>query len=59
MIQLGHRLMKASNGIGHKFGAAAHVIGHKYIPQVVNGLNTALTVANTAQKVKNLLTRGR
>ena len=59
MIQLGHRLMKASNGIGHKFGAAAHVIGHKYIPQVVNGLNTALTVASTAQKVKNLLTRGR
>jgi hypothetical protein len=59
MIQLGHRLMKASNGIGHKFGSAAHVIGHKYIPQVVNGLNTALTVANNVQKVKNLLTRGR
>jgi len=56
---LGHRLMKAAGGIGHKMGYAAHAIGHKYVPMAVGAVNTALTVANTANKVKNLLTRGR
>jgi hypothetical protein len=56
---LGHRLMKATNSIGHKMGAAANSIGHKYVPMAVGAVNTALTVANTANKVKNLLTRGR
>ena len=59
MIHLGHRLMKASRSIGHKMGYAAHSIGHKYIPQAVGAVNTALTVVDTAHKVKNLLTRGR
>ena len=56
---LGHRLMKAAGGIGHKMGYAAHAIGHKYVPMAAGAVNTALTVANTAHKIKNLLTRGR
>ena len=56
---LGHRLMKAGHTIGHKLGSAGKMIGHKVIPAAINGVNTALTVANTANKVKNLLTRGR
>jgi hypothetical protein len=56
---LGHRLMKAGRSIGHKMGYAAHAIGHKYAPMAVGAVNTALTVADTAHKVKNLLTRGR
>ena len=56
---LGSRLMKAGQTIGHKLGNAARVIGHKVVPAAVDGVNTALTVVNTAQKVKNLLTRGR
>lgn len=56
---LGHRLMNAGHVIGHKLGSAGKMIGHKIIPAAVNGVNTALTVANTANKVKNLLTRGR
>ena len=59
MITLGHRLMKAGSSIRHKFGSAARVIGHKIIPQAVGAVNTAVTVTNTAQKVRNLLTRGR
>ena len=59
MIHLGHRLMKASKSIGHKMGYAVNAIGHKYIPMGVGAVNTTLTVANTANKVKNLLTRGR
>ena len=59
MIHLGHRLMKAGRSIGHKFGSAARVIGHKIVPAVANGVNTAVTVANTIQKARNLLTRGR
>ena len=59
MIHLGHRLMKAGRSIGHKMGYAAHAIGHKYIPAGVAGINTALTVIDTAHRVKNLLTRGR
>ena len=51
--------MKAGQTFGHKLGAAARVIGHKVVPHMVDGVNTALTVVNTAQKVKNLLTRGR
>ena len=49
---LGHRLMKAGKSIGHKMGAVANSIGHKFIPPAVGAVNTALTVANTAQKVK-------
>ena len=56
---LGHRLMKATKSIGHKMGAVANAIGHKYVPMAAGAVNTALTVANTANKVKNLLTRGR
>ena len=56
---LGHRLMKAGKSIGHKMGAVANSIGHKFIPPAVGAVNTALTVANTANKVKNLLTRER
>jgi hypothetical protein len=56
---LGHRLMKAGKSIGHKMGAVANSIGHKYVPMAAGAVNTALTFANTAQKVKNLLTRGR
>ena len=56
---LGHRLMKAGRSIGHKMGYAAHAIGHKYAPMAVGAVNTALTVADTVHKVKNLLTRGR
>jgi len=56
---LGHRLMKAGRSIGHKMGSAANAIGHKYVPMGIDAVNTALTVANTANKVKNLLTRGR
>ena len=56
---LGSRLMKAGQTIGHKMGSAARTIGHKVVPAAVDGVNTALTVVNTAQKVKNLLTRGR
>ena len=56
---LGHRLMKAGKSIGHKMGTVANSIGHKYMPQAAGAVNTALTVDNTAQKVKNLLTRGR
>ena len=56
---LGHRLMKAGQMMGHKLGASAKVIGHKVIPAAINGVNTAVTVANTANKLKNLLTRGR
>ena len=59
MIHLGHRLMKASKSIGHKMGYAVNAIGHKYIPMGVGAVNTALTVANTANKVNILLTRGR
>ena len=59
MITLGHRLMKAGSSIGHKMGSAARTIGHKVVPAAVDGVNTALTVVNTAQKVRNLLTRGR
>ena len=59
MIHLGHRLMKSSKGIGHKLGYAANMIGHKIGPAVIGGLNNAVTVANTATKLKNLLTRGR
>ena len=59
MITLGSRLMKAGSSIGHKFGSAVRVIGHKVVPAAVNGVNTAVTIANTAQKVRNLLTRGR
>jgi len=55
---LGSRLMKAGSSIDHKMGSAARSIGHKVVP-VVDGVNTALSVVNTAQKVKNLLTRGR
>ena len=51
--------MKAGRSIGHKMGTAANAIGHKYIPMGIDAVNTALTVANTAHKVKNLLTRGR
>ena len=51
--------MKAGSSIGHKMGSAARVIGHKVVPHVVDGVNTALTVVNTANKVRNLLTRGR
>jgi len=56
---LGHRLMKATKSIGHKMGAVANSIGHKYVLMAAGAVNTALTVANTAHKVKNLLTRGR
>ena len=56
---LGSRLVKAGQTFGHKLGNAARVIGHKVVPAAVDGVNTALTVVNTAQKVKNLLTRGR
>ena len=56
---LGHRLMNAGKMIGHKLGSAGKMIGHKVIPAASNGVNTALTVANTANKIKNLLTRGR
>ena len=56
---LGHRLMNAGKVIGHKLGSAGKMIGHKIIPAAVNGVNTAVTVANTANKIKNLLTRGR
>ena len=56
---LGHRLMNAGKVIGHKLGSAGKMIGHKVLPAAVNGLNNALVVANTANKVKNLLTRGR
>ena len=56
---LGSRLMKAGQSIGHKMGSAARSIGHKVVPAAVNGLNNALVVANTANKIKNLLTRGR
>ena len=59
MITLGHRLMKAGSSIGHKMGSAARTIGHKVVPPVVDGVNTALTVVNTANKERNLLTRGR
>jgi hypothetical protein len=59
MITLGHRLMKAGKSIGHKMGYAANSIGHKYIPQAIGGVNSAVTVANTANKIRNLLTRGR
>ena len=54
MIHLGHRLMKSSHGIGHKLGFAANMIGHKIGPAVIGGLNNAITVANTATKLKNL-----
>ena len=56
---LGHRLMKATRSIGNKMGYASHAIGHKYAPMAVDAVNTALTVADTVHKVKNLLTRGR
>lgn len=56
---LGHRLMKAGQTIGHKLGSAGKMIGHKVVPAAVTGVNTALKVANTSNKVKNLLTRGR
>ena len=56
---LGHRLMKAGRSIGHKMGAVVNAIGHKYIPQAIEGANTVVTVANAANKVRNLLTRGR
>ena len=51
--------MNAGKMIGHKLGSAGKMIGHKIIPTAVNGVNTAVTVANTANKIKNLLTRGR
>ena len=56
---LGHRLMKAGRSIGHKMGTAAYAIGHKYVPITVGAVNMALTVADTAHKVKILLTHGR
>jgi len=59
MITLGHRLMKASHSIGHKLGYASSMIGHKIIPNVATGLSTAVTIADNAHKLKNLLTRGR
>ena len=59
MIHLGHRLMKSSHSIGHKLGFAANMIGHKIGPAIIGGLNNAFTVAKTATKLKNLLTRGR
>ena len=55
---LGSRLMKAGQSIGHKMGSTVRSIGHKGVP-VVDGLNTAVTVANNVNRVKNLLTRGR
>ena len=51
--------MKAGQTFGQKLGNTVRVIGHKVVPTAVDGVNTALTVVNTAQKVKNLLTRGR
>ena len=51
---LGHRLMKAGRSIGHKMGTAANAIGHKYAPMAAGAVNTALTVANTANSVKNV-----
>ena len=50
--------MKSSNGFGHKLGYAVNMIGHKIGPAVIGGLNNAVTVANTATKLKKLLTRG-
>ena len=58
-MMLGHRLMKAGNSIGHKSMSAAISIGHRIGPPVINGLNTAVSVVDNVQKVKNLLTRGR
>ena len=58
MISLGHRLMKAGSSIGHKMGFAARTIGHK-IPGIIDGVNTAIKVADTVQKIRPLLTRGR
>jgi hypothetical protein len=59
MITLGHRLMKAGSSIGHKTGSTARAIGHKVVAPAMDGLNTAVTVANNVNRVKNLLTRGR
>ena len=59
MIHLGHRLMKAGQSIGHKMGSAARAIGHKVVAPAMDGLNTAVAVANNVNRVKNLLTRGR
>ena len=58
MNHLVHRFMKSSHGIGHKLGSAANMIGHKLGPAIIGNLNNAVTVANTASKLKNLLTRG-
>ena len=55
---LGSRLMKAGQTIGHKMGSTVRAIGHK-MPAIIDGVNTALKVADTTHKVKNLLTRGR
>ena len=52
MIHLGHRVMKTSHGIGHKLGFAANKIGLKIGPAFIDGLNIAVTVANTATKLK-------
>ena len=51
--------MKAGSSIGHKFGSAARAIGHKVVAPAMDGLNTAVTVANNVNRLKNLLTRGR
>ena len=59
MIHLVHRLIKIFYGIGHKKGFAANLIGRKIRPAIFGGLNNAVTIANTATKLKNLLTRGR
>ena len=56
---LGSRLMKAGSSIGHKMGSVVRGIGHKVVPAAIDGVNTALSVVNSAQIVKNLLTRGR
>ena len=40
-------------------GYAVNAIGHKYIPQAIGAAHTALTIVDTAHRVKNLLTRGR
>ena len=50
--------MKAGQSIGHKIGSAVHSIGHK-MPAIIGGVNTALKVADTVQKIRPLLPRGR
>ena len=57
-MTLGNRLMKAGRSIGHKMGSAARSIGHK-MPAIIDGVNTGLKIADTVQKLRPLLTRGR